>query len=338
MFRFQRYRNHLVRLHAETCTERCKPLVQVSTRRLRSFSTFYHQTPNRVTPKFNQSGDTAKEEFYSIFNILYYLVPRGLLAFGIVNFASEYVFLLTQCEGPSMLPTMESAGEVVFVDRWTLRRYGIQGGSTGHEQRLHNKRQQKKHSNQNEWYESFVPVNQLPRKGRWERFQKNYLGTGLRRGDVVVAMHPQKEGTICKRIIGLPGDEIILKQSQYTTSHFVGKSRRATARQRKALQKIPDGHVWLEGDNSRNSRDSREYGPVPAAMIVGRVPFRVWRAWPLSGDFILERGMNAKSKKKGNLRNYRFDALQSQVLPAGYEGQRIVHTYNVPKTEVLETN
>ena len=167
-------------------------------------------------------------------------------------------------------------------------------------------------------------MNELPREGRWDRFRSNYFWTGLHRGDVIVAMHPQKEGTICKRIIGLPGDEIILKQSQYTMSHFVGKSRRATARQRRSLVKVPDGHVWLEGDNSRNSRDSREYGPIPAAMIVGRVPFRVWRAWPLNGDFLLERGMNPKSKKGG----HRFDTQQSKVLPAGYDGQRIVQKYH----------
>ena len=97
---------------------------------------------------------TKEEESDEFFNILSILIPRGLLAFGIVHFTSEYVVLLTQCEGPSMLPTMESAGEVVLVDRWTPRRYGIQGGCTGEEQRLYNKRRQRKHSNPSEWYRS----------------------------------------------------------------------------------------------------------------------------------------------------------------------------------------
>lgn len=38
---------------------------------------------------------------------------------------------------------------------------------------------------------------------------------------------------------------------------------------------VPEGHVWLEGDNPSNSSDSRTYGPIPLAMIRGRVFFKV---------------------------------------------------------------
>jgi hypothetical protein len=34
---------------------------------------------------------------------------------------------------------------------------------------------------------------------------------------------------------------------------------------------VPRGHVWLQGDNLILSRDSREYGPVPLALVKGRV-------------------------------------------------------------------
>jgi signal peptidase I len=39
--------------------------------------------------------------------------------------------------------------------------------------------------------------------------------------------------------------------------------------------KVPKGHVWLAGDNMANSTDSRTYGPVPTAMIKGKVIARV---------------------------------------------------------------
>ena len=39
--------------------------------------------------------------------------------------------------------------------------------------------------------------------------------------------------------------------------------------------KIPKGHVWLQGDNTVNSIDSRDYGPVPEATLKGRVIARV---------------------------------------------------------------
>lgn len=38
---------------------------------------------------------------------------------------------------------------------------------------------------------------------------------------------------------------------------------------------VPKGHVWLEGDNLRNSSDSRSYGPIPYALIRGRVCLKV---------------------------------------------------------------
>lgn len=40
---------------------------------------------------------------------------------------------------------------------------------------------------------------------------------------------------------------------------------------------VPMGHVWLEGDNAANSSDSRNYGPVPLAMVRSRVFFKVRR-------------------------------------------------------------
>lgn len=38
---------------------------------------------------------------------------------------------------------------------------------------------------------------------------------------------------------------------------------------------VPKGHVWLQGDNFNNSTDSRHYGPVPYAMVRGRVFVKV---------------------------------------------------------------
>ena len=40
---------------------------------------------------------------------------------------------------------------------------------------------------------------------------------------------------------------------------------------------IPKGHVWVQGDNEEDDEDdSRDYGPVPMALIDGKALAVVW--------------------------------------------------------------
>lgn len=79
----------------------------------------------------------------------------------------------------------------------------------------------------------------------------------VNRGDIVIAKCPTNpKQQICKRIVGLPGERV---RTGFASSEI-----------------IPIGHVWLEGDNSSNSYDSRIYGPVPQGLIKSRTLFKVW--------------------------------------------------------------
>jgi inner membrane protease subunit 1 len=81
----------------------------------------------------------------------------------------------------------------------------------------------------------------------------------IRRGDIVVADSSYRASyTVCKRVVALGGDVVV------------------PPRGRGARVAVPPGHVWLEGDNAHDSTDSRAYGPVPAALVRGRVLARVW--------------------------------------------------------------
>ena len=278
-------------------------------------------TPPLVQQQQQQNYYGNEFYFYGI------LVYRLMMAYGGIYCISEYGFQLTNCNGPSMLPTMNPIGEIIFIDRLTPRLYGLEGGcSKGADRvRLAQERQRQYEDDRpddddNEWHQPMIPCNEMPQQGKWKRFWHN-LHTGISRGDVVVVEHPRREGTVCKRVLGLPGDEIIVKKSQYNASHFRHGSRKASPAARKSLYKVPDGHVWLEGDNSANSLDSRSYGTVPAAMIVGRVPFRVW---PLRGNAMMERGMRPSTLRLGEPK---WGSQGSTVLPAGYGGQRIVKQY-----------
>lgn len=90
-----------------------------------------------------------------------------------------------------------------------------------------------------------------------------WLNPQLSRGELVILQSPRNpEGVICKRIIGLPGDIVCVDPTgKYapSTEHVM----------------IPEGHVWIAGDNADNSIDSRMYGPVSMSLIQGRMLARV---------------------------------------------------------------
>ena len=92
-----------------------------------------------------------------------------------------------------------------------------------------------------------------------DRFSPRFLNN-MKRGDIIVARSPTSaRQTVCKRIRAVEGDHV------RTGGPF-----------REKLVTVPKGHIWLEGDNPNNSTDSRHYGTVPAALVLGRVLLKVW--------------------------------------------------------------
>ena len=88
--------------------------------------------------------------------------------------------------------------------------------------------------------------------------------TPLERGNLVTAISPfDPTHQVLKRVIGLPGDTICVDPT--------GERRNA----KDEWCTVPRGHVWIAGDNASNSTDSRDYGPVPLALIKGKVVGRV---------------------------------------------------------------
>mmetsp|Transcript_5328 Transcript_5328/g.11745 ORF Transcript_5328/g.11745 Transcript_5328/m.11745 type:complete len:166 (+) Transcript_5328:238-735(+) len=94
---------------------------------------------------------------------------------------------------------------------------------------------------------------------------------------------------------------------------------------------VPDGHIWVEGDNPWNSSDSRNYGAVPASLITGRVLCRIW---PLRGNAMMQRGDRPSRNVEnggdddgdgGGRPSLAFSG--SIVIPAGWDDQRIVREY-----------
>ena len=57
--------------------------------------------------------------------------------------------------------------------------------------------------------------------------------------------------------------------------HGSGRGRNL-ARADPCLILVPQGRVWLRGDNPKNSTDSRQYGAVPLSLVEGRVVAKLW--------------------------------------------------------------
>lgn len=127
------------------------------------------------------------------------------------------------------------------------------------------------------------------------------------RGDVAVFRYPnQPEIDYIKRIIGLPGDEIVYRDKQVFVNGEAlplevigevddpsgrgfqtleldetldGKKHRIliqnTSYRQQTQEVVPEGHFFVMGDNRDNSSDSRRWGMVPEENLAGRA-FFIW--------------------------------------------------------------
>ncbi|XP_031376502.1 mitochondrial inner membrane protease subunit 1 isoform X1 [Punica granatum] len=100
-------------------------------------------------------------------------------------------------------------------------------------------------------------------------------------GDVVLVKSPvDPRKTITKRIIGVGGDWVTFPVGPGNgdrSRSVMGCLGEAMIRGHCHLfLRVPKGHVWIQGDNMYASTDSRNFGPVPYGLILGKVFCRVW--------------------------------------------------------------
>ncbi|MFP7494312.1 signal peptidase I [Terribacillus saccharophilus] len=115
----------------------------------------------------------------------------------------------------------------------------------------------------------------------------------INRFDEVVFQAPDQDASYVKRVIGVPGDKIEykddvlyvngkkfsepylkdMKESMQGNMLFTNNFK---LRDVIGEDTIPEGNLFVMGDNRRNSKDSRMFGLIPQSSVIGEVKFRYY--------------------------------------------------------------
>ena len=149
--------------------------------------------------------------------------------------------------------------------------------------------------------ESMVPTLQVDDRIVVEKI--SYLFHGPERGDVVVfagdegfpsatesgvqrvvrgvgqflGVVPVDARDLVKRVIGLPGDTVVLEDGQVSVNGVPLDEPYARLDQDDGQYTVPEGELFVMGDNRGNSADSRSsLGTVDLDHVVGRAVLKIW--------------------------------------------------------------
>ena len=109
----------------------------------------------------------------------------------------------------------------------------------------------------------------------------SYLFSNPARQDIIVFKYPPKpEVPYVKRIAGLPGDRVRIREGVLFVNdiavdepYLAAENNQRTTLRTTVEFKVPTGQLFVLGDNRDNSNDSRYWGYVPRENIIGRVDY-----------------------------------------------------------------
>lgn len=132
-----------------------------------------------------------------------------------------------------------------------------------------------------------------------DRILVNKLSDNPSRGDLVVFARP--DGDLVKRVIALEGETVIFTEGlvmigdKWLNEPYLSAGTGTYARaaipncdptegfEEQSTCTVPEGHVFVLGDNRDVSFDSRNFGPVPREDLIGSAAFQFWPLGDLRG-------------------------------------------------------
>lgn len=160
------------------------------------------------------------------------------------------------------------AGLVAFVFRtWLYAPYRVPTGSMIHTIEIGDHLFVDKHA-----YGFVVPFSEI-----------KLFKSPVKRGDIIVFPYPEEPTTdFIKRAIAIGGDHVKIEGEQVfvndkpeeNTHQFYDSSLVGLPINLDFV--VPEGKIWVMGDNRRNSRDSRYWGFVDESTVAGRGVVIYW--------------------------------------------------------------
>lgn len=104
-----------------------------------------------------------------------------------------------------------------------------------------------------------------------------YLLDDPARGEIVVFQHPRNELNLIKRVIGLPGDQVKIENGTiWVNGEALDEPYIADAPNYSGDWQVPEGTLFVLGDNRNNSSDSHSWGFLPQENILGKALYVYW--------------------------------------------------------------
>lgn len=104
--------------------------------------------------------------------------------------------------------------------------------------------------------------------------------------DLVVFQSPISDEHFIKRVIGLPGDYVVMKDDQLYINGVLHEETYIQENKKKLYEgsrltdnfevHVPKNHYFVLGDNRQFSQDSRHLGAIEKQAIIGKVALRIY--------------------------------------------------------------
>jgi len=167
-----------------------------------------------------------------------------------------------------------------------------------------------------------------------------YLFHAPSRGDVIVFVAPpQPTEDYVKRIIGIPGDVISVKNGVPTVDgvtlkeFYLDPKRVSASPSDKPVNNlvVPAGEYFVMGDNRVDSYDSRSWGLLPRGNIIGRAALVYWPLGQNNNGFLPDvSSVFAQVHQKGTAQNSSSgNAAFSGAVQSAYTNTIVMNVVDV---------